>query len=132
MSGLKAPRLHEPGWAGAGREAGWGRGGGRSRNGDRDRRKSRGKDTGKPGGSSGGQTKTTEGKGVRGDSGGVGKNRTDPFSTSGKREGGGGNGTYEGEDLHGSWAAKRALKEKEASATKAFSGKRITFNDDDG
>lgn len=34
-------------------------------------------------------------------------------------------------DLHGSWAAKRALKEKEKSATKAFTGKRIQFGDDD-
>ncbi|CAN0388098.1 unnamed protein product, partial [Ectocarpus sp. 12 AP-2014] len=40
-------------------------------------------------------------------------------------------GTAGGEALHGSWAAKRALKDKEASATKAFSGKRTTFGDDD-
>lgn len=127
--------MHEPGWAGADREAGWGRGGGRSRNRDRDKRKSRGKDTGTPRERSnvwrGGHTKTTEGKGVRGDYGGVGENRTDPFTISGKREGRDGNGTHEGEDIHGSWAAKRALKEKEASATKAFSGKRIMFDDDD-
>lgn len=137
---IKAPRLHEPGWAGADREAGWGRGGGRSRNGDKGRgeSRSRGKDTGKHkespqvrGRGSGRHTKTAGGKGVRGDSGGEGGNRIDPFSTSGKREGGDGNGAHGGEDLHGSWAAKRALKEKEASAAKAFSGKRITFDDDD-
>ena len=34
-------------------------------------------------------------------------------------------------DLHGSWAARRLQKEKEAGALSAFAGKRTTFDDSD-
>jgi hypothetical protein len=37
----------------------------------------------------------------------------------------------QGEGLHGSWAARRLQKEKEAGALSAFAGKRTTFDDSD-
>eukprot|EP00752_Nemacystus_decipiens_P017981 g16114.t1 len=58
--------------------------------------------------------------------GGRGQGNNGPSTSENSR-----GGTVGGEALHGSWAAKRALKEKEASATAAFSGKRTTFGDDD-
>eukprot|EP00611_Tribonema_gayanum_P014744 TRINITY_DN2623_c0_g1_i1.p1 TRINITY_DN2623_c0_g1~~TRINITY_DN2623_c0_g1_i1.p1 ORF type:complete len:248 (+),score=67.75 TRINITY_DN2623_c0_g1_i1:1121-1864(+) len=36
-----------------------------------------------------------------------------------------------GDELHGSWAARRQQKAKEAAAVSAFAGKRITFDDSD-
>jgi hypothetical protein len=37
----------------------------------------------------------------------------------------------QGEGLHGSWAARRLQKEKEAGALSAFAGKRTAFDDSD-
>lgn len=128
----------EPGWAGADRAAGWGRGGGRSKNGGRGGRGGRG-----AGGrladnhnsNSNDPSRQQEGR-----AGGAGRGRGSGARAGGAGGGGGGGnsnredsrgGSIGGEALHGSWAAKRALKEKEASATSAFSGKRTTFGDDD-
>ena len=124
--------MNEPGWAGANREAGWGRGGGRSRNGGNreGRGGGRGKGVSQQDGTPGGRSGVARsGKGVGGAGGGiegVADKRSAPSTSSGQRE-----IALGVEDLHGSWAAKRALKEREASATKAFSGKKITFGDDD-
>lgn len=128
-------RENEPGWAGADRAAGWGRGRARSSNNDGGGR-GRGRESGaQRGGRGAGRV------GGRGDAGGRrggrggGRGRGDSRVGAAARGSGGVDSNKEdsrdGVDLHGSWAAKRALKEKEASATKAFSGKRTTFGDDD-
>eukprot|EP00903_Cladosiphon_okamuranus_P006396 g6261.t1 len=141
----------EPGWAGAERAAGWGRGGGRSKNRGRGGRGGRGaggrqtddkSDTSVGAGRGRGSGARGGGAGGAGGGGRSGVGR----GGSGRGNSGGGGGGSDGrnssrgdsravtageEALHGSWAAKRALKEKEASATAAFSGKRITFGDDD-
>lgn len=127
----------EPGWAGADRAAGWGRGGGRSNNGGRVSRGGRG---GRAAGSTPGRQQEGRGGGAgRGRGFGARTEQAGGIGGGGGGRGGGGDsnrevsraGTVGGEALHGSWAAKRALKEKEASATAAFSGKRTTFGDDD-
>ncbi|CAB1107312.1 unnamed protein product [Ectocarpus sp. CCAP 1310/34] len=146
--GGKARSSTEPGWAGADRAAGWGRGGGRSKNGGRGGRVGGGRQPDRSRrneGRGGGGVRGGRGAGVRegggagrgggggagrGGSGGAGRGGSGGSSGSGDREDSRG-GTAGGEALHGSWVAKRALKDKEASATKAFSGKRITFGDDD-
>lgn len=140
----------EPGWAGADRAAGWGRGGGRSKNGGRGGRGGRGaggrladnkSNNNNPSRQQEGRGGAGRGRGSVARAGGTDGGGGSGFGRggSGRGNGGGGNskredsrgGTVGGEALHGSWAAKRALKEKQASATAAFSGKRITFGDDD-
>ncbi|CAM9128346.1 unnamed protein product [Chrysoparadoxa australica] len=51
-------------------------------------------------------------------------------NSNSKRNGSAGGGAAEG-PLHGSWAAKRAMKEKEKKAVGVFTGMRTTFGDSD-
>jgi hypothetical protein len=54
-----------------------------------------------------------------------------PVNSSGSSKGGVDREREQGEGLHGSWAARRLQKEKEAGALSAFAGKRTTFDDSD-
>lgn len=149
-------RNDEPGWAGADRAAGWGRGGGRALRAGRGRghqslnpasktqprHESTDRGAGRrqeAGGERGAAESAREGRAGRHGAGngagrGAGGGASHVQGTAGSGLGGGAEGTRAKSDegtLHGSWAAKRALKEKEASATTAFSGKRIQFDEDD-
>lgn len=133
-----APHQHEPGWAGASREAGWGRGGGVAGRGPKRRKKLNDHAVELQSGLAHDATRSGRDAVVDGE------HRSHKLEMAQRDR----NGTRKGcrcavasagvsrrvgqdDDLHGSWVARRTQKAKEALALSAFRGKRTQFEDDD-